>query len=145
MDVTLVAPDGSTPVVFGGGIQLIGRTEGAATNLTAGMTGNPGKRIFLSGIYVTGLGATAATSIDILLQYYATSGASSTTFMLFRNIVVVPAGVTTAIAPVTLSFPVPLAYPIATGPGYIQGWQGSINSFGAGNTLASIALMGFEQ
>jgi len=111
---------------------------GAASSITLTAPANPGQRFSVTGIEIYGLGATAGSTIHVTLAGLNSAGASGTeTFA-----VVVPAGVTTAITPLT--------YPIASNgvacP--LTGLAGTavvltVPSFGSGNTFSAAALHGF--
>lgn len=102
-------------------------TGGAAANNVTLAAGS--RTAFLTGFSITGLGATAASTIAI------------TTTGLQVNLtwyLAIPAGVTTAVTPLILSFPIPLP---ANNPGV--NIVINVPSFGAGNTTAAANAYGF--
>lgn len=92
-----------------------------------------GQTFYLSGFDITGLGATAGSTIQITVT--GTSSANTPTYNL-----VIPAGATTSIG----FFP-PIRYGEKGMPAAGQNSSVTVNvpSFGAGNTNASVVAFGF--
>jgi hypothetical protein len=104
----------------------------AAAAITLTQPAVAGKINFVTGIIISGGGATAASIITVTL-------ASGGTTILSLNIAV-PAGVTGGIIPIVISFDTPVA-----GLGANQNMVLTVPSFGAGNTNAAAFLQGFTQ
>jgi hypothetical protein len=100
----------------------------AAAAGTATLAGVAGKTTVADGIVVTGLGATAASTVLATL----TGPANTVNFAL-----TIPAGAATAIIPLALEFPTPIA---AAAPNTAVVLN--VPSFGAGNTNARGTIHG---
>jgi hypothetical protein len=96
------------------------------------LSGAAGKTTYCTGFSVTGGGATAASNIAVTITQ--TSGAN------LNYVIVVPAGATTSITPLIVTFnpPIPASAP---NTGIIL----TVPSFGAGNTNAAAEIHGFQQ
>lgn len=101
----------------------------AASAATATLTSAAGRLAYINGFAVTGAGATAASVIAVTV-----TGCIGGT-MTFN--MAIPAGVTTAVTPLIVNFPSPVA---ATG--YNTNIVVSAASFGAGNTNAAVVAYG---
>lgn len=111
------------------GTPLVGNSSGAAQANNCTITAPAAQTAYVQGFTVTGVGATAASAITVTL-------ADGTNTMKFT--LLIPAGATTAITPLTYTFSQP--FPAATTGAT---WTLSVPSFGAGNTNASATLYGF--
>lgn len=111
--------------------QLVDASSGVVANAaaTATMPAVAGKTNVLSSVEVTGLGATAGTTVTGTI-----TGVQGGTQEFF---VTVPAGAATPITPVNLTFPNGL---VATGPNVPI--VVSVPAFGAGNTNAEVNIQG---
>jgi hypothetical protein len=91
-----------------------------------------GKITYCTGFTVTGGGATGASNIAVTLTQTASNN--------LNYVIVVPAGATTSITPLVVTFnpPVPASAP---NTGIIL----TVPSFGAGNTNAAAEIHGFQQ
>jgi len=103
---------------------------GAATVLNCTLAGAVGKTTYLAGFTLTGLGATAAGSIQITTTGLATN---------LNFTLPIPAGVTVGVTPLVVSFDPPLPASAPNTPIVVQ-----VPSFGAGNTVASSEAHGFQ-
>lgn len=105
--------------------------NGAATQITATISGVSGRMTYLEGFDVTGLGATAAGSINITV----TGTANTLTYTLQ-----IPSGVTAALTNggLFVRFPTPI-------PSSAQNTNivVTVPTFGSGNTQASVVAYGF--
>jgi hypothetical protein len=102
----------------------------ANASATASFAAAPGKYNYICGVHVTGLGATAASTV-----LFAISGLQGQTF---SYIVAVPAGVTVPITPLFLTFPSPLQ-------GYVNtAVFATLPALGAGNTNACVNMWGYQ-
>jgi len=101
----------------------------AAATATATLTSAAGRLMYITGFSVTGAGATGASVIAVTV-----TGCIGGT-MTFN--LVIPAGATTSIVPLTINFHNPIA---ATG--YNTNIVVSAPTFGAGNTNAAIVAFG---
>lgn len=110
---------------------VLAAATGANAVLAPQIGGAAGRRVWITGFQVDGLGATAASVIEVQL---ANIGATLLRFKLS-----IPAGATTALAaPLRIAFAMPLpadslALPIAL----------TVPAFGAGNTSAVAFLYGY--
>jgi len=116
-------PAGATPVAA--------TANGANTLATATLPGVAGKTTYITGMQVTGAGATGAALGGVTL-----SGVLGGSAPFFFSI---PAGTTSAIAPLLVSFQPPLA---ASAPN--TAIAAALNAFGAGNTTAQVSVQGFQ-
>ena len=103
---------------------------GVASAIAPAIGGAAGTTVWVTGIQITGLGATGGSTIIATL-----TGVLGGTISIP---VVIPAGATTAITPVTMQFPGGLQ---ASAAG--QAITLNVPSFGAGNTNAEASLEGF--
>jgi hypothetical protein len=96
------------------------------------LAGAAGKTTYCTGFSVTGGGATAASNIAVTI--------SQTSSNNLNYVIVVPAGATTSITPLIVSFnpPIPAS-------GVNTGIVLTVPSFGAGNTAAAAEIHGFQQ
>lgn len=101
----------------------------AASAAAATLTSAAGRLVYLTGFAVTGAGATGASVIAVTV-----TGCIGGT-MTFN--MAIPAGVSTAVTPLIVTFP----YPIAA-TGYNTNIVVSAASFGAGNTNAATVAHG---
>ena len=108
-------------------------TQGANSAIVASIGGVAGTLVFITSLRISGLGATAATEVQAGL-----GGVLGTTITYG---VTVPAGVTTAIAPVVDSFGGRGLPASATG----QAISLNVPAFGAGNTFAQAEVQGYIQ
>jgi hypothetical protein len=108
-------------------------STGAASAISATLTGSSGKVTYLEGFDVYGTGATAASAINVTV-----TGTSNTLNFSLG----VPAGVSADLgtARQIVRFPSPI--PASTLGGNITV---SVPSFGAGNTQAAVTVYGFTQ
>jgi hypothetical protein len=110
---------------------ILSDTQTAAAGvITSTFASAAGKRNFICGFDITGLGATAATFVEATLAGLGTT-------MKFG--VVVPAGATVGITPVRVTFPWPM--PASADATAITL---SVPSFGSGNTKAVASMWGFQ-
>lgn len=107
-------------------------SSGAAAALTATLAAVSGRRTFLAGFYVDGLGATGASIIDVTI-----TGLLGGTITRKVNVV---AGATTTITPLAVEFarPIPAS---ADNTAIVV----NVPSFGAGNTQALVGVHGFSR
>lgn len=103
----------------------------ANASAVATLAGAAGATTYLSGFYISGAGATAASVVSATV-----TGLAGGTMTLT---VVVPAGATTAIAPVFLDFNPPLPAS-AVNTSIVL----TLPALGAGNTNASVTAWGFR-
>lgn len=101
----------------------------AAAAATATLTSAAGRMVYISGFAVTGAGATGASVIAVTVTGVI---GGTMTFNL-----VIPAGVTTSIVPLIVTFDNPIAA-TAYGTNIVV----SAPSFGAGNTNAATVAFG---
>ena len=113
------------------GTIVTGEAHAAATQNVATLAAAANVTTYLAGFAVTGLGATSASAITVLV--------SDGTWTL-RFIVAVPAGATTGITPLIHSFPIPLAASAANTTNTV-----TVPSFGTGNTSAQAMAWGFQK
>lgn len=111
---------------------LIGSATGAAAAIAPAIAAIGGTWNYLTGILVTGAGATAASVITVTV-----TGCVGGT--LSFNIAV-PAGAAVGITPLLLMFPRPIP---ATGPNLAITLN--VPSFGAGNTNVAAVIFGFRR
>lgn len=102
----------------------------AAAAATATLTSAAGRTVYITGFSITGAGATAGSVI--LVTVTGIIGGTLT-----YNLVV-PAGATTSITPLTINFSLPLAAS-TTNTNIVV----SAPSFGVGNTNASTVVYGY--
>ena len=141
-------PDGlnSTPVSAAAPLPVTvgtrypaGATALSASAVTANVEANPtfpavaGKTNYISGLSITGGGATAAALITANLQGIINNGIANASWIL-----AVPAGVTLGIEPIVVTFDPPLP---ATAANLLVGL--TVPAFGAGNTKVAAAIWGF--
>lgn len=109
---------------------LVGASSLAAQANNVSLGGVAGKMTYLTGFEITGLGATAGSTISVTIG--GTGLATPPTFSL-----TIPAGATTAITPLNIYFPTPI-------PASAVGQAITVNvpSFGAGNTAANVVAHG---
>jgi hypothetical protein len=108
-------------------------TTVANATLTITLGALPGKTTYVSGFEITGLGATAVTTVTATL---ATLNGGQT----FSYSIAVPAGVTTGIQPVQVQF-VPAIPATAVNTVITL----TVPAFGAGNTLVCGTLHGWRE
>ena len=106
-------------------------STGAAGAVTAAVPAAAGLYSYVDGFDVTGLGATAATSVDVTLS-------DGTVTLHYR--VAVPAGVTTGITPLQVRFPEALQSTAVN-----TAWTLTVPTFGSGNTNVSASIYGYQQ
>lgn len=123
-DGTTVAPLGGVQVTYASG-NVANATATATVPAVAGRTG------YITGFEVTGAGATAASVVAFTIT--GLLGGTSTW------VIVVPAGATTSITPLTVSFPFPVPASAAN-----TAIVASLPALGAGNTNAAVVLRGFS-
>ena len=130
-NATTPLPVSANPVPAGA--TAVGASQtGAATPLSGTLAaGGAAKRTYISGLVVTGAGATAGSVITVTL----TNTVGGT--MNFK--VVVPAGAGTSITPLVVNF-IP---PVPAGA-LNQGIAVTVPSFGAGNTDAAFSAWGYN-
>jgi hypothetical protein len=97
---------------------------------TTSITGVVGRTSFLCGVQITGLGATGASTVTFTI-----GGLAGGTFTYY---ITVPAGVTTPIAPLLLTFNPPLQANATN-----VNIQLTLGAFGAGNTVQNIQAWGY--
>lgn len=107
-------------------------TTGAAAAIAATLAAVAGKRTFIAGFTVDGLGATAASVIEVTV-----TGVLGGTL---RRKMSIPAGAAVAVTPLVVEFDRPL-------PGSADNTAIVVNvpSFGAGNTSAVVSAHGFDR
>jgi hypothetical protein len=116
-------PNGAATVYGASGV-----VANAVANAVVPQTGDTA---WLCGFTVTGLGATAATSVTVTVT--GLLGGVTLSYVL-----AVPAGVTTPITPLTVEF----ATPLQSAPGTTI--TVSVPAFGAGNTAVSVVAHGYH-
>lgn len=110
------------------GTSVVDSHTGAATATTCTLPAVASKMNYLSGLAITGLGATAAGSIQVT----TTGLAANLTFTI-----PIPVGATIGITPLIVNFPTPLpASAVNTAITVV------VPSFGSGNTVASASAWG---
>lgn len=109
---------------------LTGSSSGAAQANNSTLTGAASKYTYISGFAVTGTGATAQSVLDITI-----TGVVTGTMHFALNI---PAGATTAITPLVVSFGQPIQSSAVNTNIVVN-----VPSFGAGNTNAASSAWGF--
>jgi len=117
-------PSGATPTTDASGVV----SDAAAVATLA--AGGAGVTTYITGLIITGAGATAASVVDVTI-----AGVIDGTITLP---VVIPAGVTTAITPLELTFPAPIPASAANTAIVV-----TAPAFGSGNTDAAAAAFGF--
>lgn len=120
---------GSTPP----GATMITATSGnvAAASAVATLAAAPGKTTYVTGINITGAGATAASIVTAVLSGLVTGSQSFT--------IAVPAGVTTAITPLHFAFTTPIPASAANTAIVL-----TVPSFGSGNTNVTANAQGYQ-
>ena len=123
-----LAAKSNTPV----GTTVITATSGsvAASSAVATLAGTAGKTTYITGFTITGLGATAASSV-----LAAITGITTT----LDYIVAVPAGATLGITPINVQFRDPIPATAANTAVVV-----TVPSFGTGNTAACVSATGFQ-
>lgn len=108
-------------------------SSGNVANATAAATipAVVGRTGYLTGVELTGAGATAGSVIAFTIT--GLLGGTTT------HIVAIPAGVTTSITPLILVFPIPIPASAVN-----TAIAASAPAFGAGNTNAAVVLRGFS-
>lgn len=119
------------PVTPTPGDQLCDNQSGAAAQIVGTLTPGTGRTAYLSGFTISGLGATGATGIIVVIAGILGGPISMTVPIL--------AGATTGLVPFIREFPTPLA---GSAPG--QAITVTVPSFGSGNTSARIETHGFQ-
>lgn len=125
--VTIVAPTGAAET------ELAAAATGAAAIITATLAAAAGKTTYIAGFSVDGLGATAASVIEVVVS--GLLGGS------IRRKLSIPAGATVALSsPLEVSFtrPIPAS---AVNTAIVV----TVPSFGAGNTSAIVQANGFSK
>lgn len=115
----------------GAAAQVNALASGANSAATATLAAATGKRTWLSGFQITGLGATAAGSASVTVAGLA--GGS------LQYVLAVPAGVSAGITPLVVAFAAPLA-----GSAPNTAITVTVGAFGAGNTAAVVTAQGFQ-
>ena len=105
---------------------------GAAVAITASLPAVSGKFTYITGFQVTGAGATAASVVTVTV--------TGTVNGTMSYNVVAPAGVTTSITQLVVSFPVPVPSSAVNTAVVVN-----VPSLGAGNTNSAVAAQGFQQ
>src|SRR3954469_17667644 len=121
---------GAGPDVIKGAVDVSQSATGAAAIVTATLPAVTGKTNYLEGFVITGLGATAATTVDVTI-----AGLLGGTWTIT---VAIPAGATTAIAPILVDFGRP-----RRASGVNTAIVVTVPSFGAGNTKANALAYGY--
>ena len=125
----IVQPPGATGIVQNYVSQSSAVAAGGNSNT---LPAAAGKTTYMTGFSVTGGGATAASNIAVTI--------TGTVSNQLNYVIVVPAGATTSITPLIVTFnpPVPASAP---NTGIVL----TVPSFGAGNTAAAAEIHGFQQ
>lgn len=130
-------PDGTTATAAGAGgglptaaspLNTSSTNAAAANNQT--LTGAAGVFTWLTGFEVTGLGATAASTIAITVT--GLQGGTATYYLT------IPAGATTAVTPLIVQYATPLRSSAVNTNIVVN-----VPSFGVGNTTAAVAAHGY--
>ena len=113
-----------------GAAPTTGSATGAASAITASIPATPSRFSYLTGFEVTGAGATGASVITVTVTGTVTG--------TLNYKMAIPAGVTTAVPPLIVEFPVAI-------PANAVNTAITVNvpSFGAGNTDAAVTVHGF--
>ena len=111
---------------------LTGSATGAASAANVTLAGTAAKTTYITGFQITGAGATAASVISVTIT-------GTVTGTMNYNIAV-PAGITTSITPLIVSFPIPVPASAVNTAIVVN-----VPSFGAGNTNSAVAAQGFQQ
>lgn len=122
--------DGTTVVPFGGLTTTYASGNVANATATATVPAVAGRTNYITGFEVTGAGATAASVVSFTIT--GLLGGTSTWS------IVAPAGATTSIVPLTISFPIPVPASAVN-----TAIVASLPALGAGNTNAAVVLRGF--
>lgn len=129
-------PDQTLIPIYTPNILPIGATQLTADNLVANAAINlslgaaVGKTTYISGLAVSGLGATAATVVICAINTSTNS---------YNFYIAVPAGATVPLTPYIVNF----AFPISAGA-LNTAITGSLGAFGLGNTNAALSIWGFR-
>jgi hypothetical protein len=107
-------------------------STGAAGAISATLTHATGKTTYLTGFTVTGSGATAASVITVTL-----AGCAGGTMSF---VMAIPAGVTAAVQPLSVSFNPALAAATPSSDIVL-----SVPTLGPGNTNIAASLWGYQQ
>jgi hypothetical protein len=116
-------PTGATP--------MLATATGAATGISTSLNPSAGRTSYLSGVQVTGLGATTGSIVTLGI-----AGLQGGTLTFY---ITVPTGATVPIVPLILGFNPALP---ANGPN--TNIFTSLASFGTGNTVANLSTQGFQ-
>lgn len=111
--------------------QVYASAKVAAAQAQVSIPAAAGLYSYVTGIVITGAGATAATVLDATL---------SDGTVTLHYAVVVPAGATTAITPIVDDFLPPLQSTAVN-----TAWTLTVPTAGAGNTNVSVAITGYQQ
>lgn len=103
---------------------------GAAGAIAATILGIPGRQVMVTGLSVTGTGATGATVVNAITTGMITN---------LAWVIAVPAGVSTGITPIQATFWPPIAGVVGSNVTI------TVPTFGAGNTNVAAAIWGFYQ
>ena len=114
-----------------GAVPVAATANGANSSAVATLPAAAGKTTYISGLQVTGAGATGGSLGGVTL-----SGILGGGFPLFFT---VPAGTTISISPLAVTFNPPLP---ATGANVAI--AATLNAFGAGNPTAQVSVQGFQ-
>jgi len=115
----------------GGATPVVGNGTGSASTAIATLTAVASKTTYIAGFIVTGLGATAASVVTVVIS--GLLGGSYTTYMT------VVAGATTSCVPLVIEFATPLAAS-AVNTNIVV----TASSFGAGNTSSAVSAHGYN-
>ncbi len=111
---------------------LNGTSATAASANNVSLNAAAGQTTYCTGFQITGGGATATSTILVTL--------SGSTGSALQWKIVIPAGVTTSINPLIVTFNPPLAASTTN-----VSFNLTVPSFGAGNTDAAVSIEGFRQ
>lgn len=117
-------PPGATPITAASGNK-------AAATANVSLPASSTQFTYITGFEVTGAGATAASVITITVTGVVTG---TLTYVL-----TIPAGVTTAVSPLIVQFPVPIPSSAVNTAIVVN-----VPSFGSGNTNAATVAHGFQ-
>jgi hypothetical protein len=124
---------GITPLPTGAAMYANSSGNVANAQAQALLLGAPGKYNYISGVHITGLGATATSTVTFQISNIGT---------IFSYIIQVPAGVTTPLFPnggLFLTFPSPLQSAAVNTTVYA-----TLPALGAGNTNACVNMWGYQ-
>jgi hypothetical protein len=113
-----------------GAAGLAGSSSGGAQANNVTLAGVANKTTYITGFSITGLGATSASAQTVTI----TGTANTLTYIL-----PIPAGTTTSITPIHVTFPTPIPASAANTAITVN-----VPSFGAGNTTAAAVATGFQ-